>query len=152
MSFDSCLHLVKIINPMQPEYDDGYYHTCIEKTVIFPLFFHFMSASENSVIVCSPSCCSKPSFFYGTQKEMLERTTSSQSPLIFFLHIMKVNHDWRKEVMQVWSNMRVTDNMVYVDCPHGLSSEDHLYSAVRGPEALCWSDLVDLVSRHQQNN
>lgn len=87
------------------------------KTVIFPLFFHFMSASENSVIVCSPSCCSKPSFFYGTQKEMLERTTSSQSPLIFFPHIMKVNRDWRKEVMQVWSNMRVTDNMVCVDCP-----------------------------------
>ncbi len=86
------------------------------KTFIFP----FMSASENSVIVYSSSCCSKPSFFCGTQKEMLERITSSQSPLIFFPHIMKVNRDRRKEVMQVWSNMRVTDDMVSVDC-----TDDH---------------------------
>ncbi len=33
---------------------------------------------------------------------------------------MKVNRDRRKEVMQVWSNMRVTDDMVCVDC-----TDDH---------------------------
>lgn len=33
-----------------------------------------------------------------------------------------------------------------------LTSEDHLSSAVHGPEYNCWSDLMDLVSRYKQNN